>query len=83
MVYTFWLKCTYNFIMFMCGICTVTWWGVIFSILVWTKTWCLVPFSSIVLIFLKGCCPLVMEPIQMFRKVCCGRKSGKKIAHEV
>lgn len=69
-VYIFYLKCTYNIIMFILGICTLAWWGFLFSLLSWIKIWCLVPCTSVALVFVQGCMPLILEPISMFKKVC-------------
>lgn len=75
-VYTAFIKCTYNFMMFFCGICVVTYWGILYSILTWFKIWCLAPMTTVVLVFVKGGMPVFLEPITMCRKVCCGRRKN-------
>lgn len=75
-IYELSLKCSYNAIMFVTGICVVIFWGFTFSCMSWLQIWCISPMSSSVIVVMKGCMPLILEPIRMFRGVCCG--GGKK-----
>ena len=82
-LYEFWLKCTYNAMMFLCGICVVISWGVTYSCVTWIKTWCINPMSFVVIVFIKGCMPIILEPISMCRGKCCGGKKKSSAASTV
>lgn len=81
-IYIFWLKFTYNCIMFFLGICTVTFWGILYSLVAWIQVWCIQPMAYVSIIIMKGCIPMITEPIRMCGCRCCGQRR-RKVASEV